>query len=53
MAATRTKLSDLGAAISSEMKKHGLLLADLPQKYSVNRFGRAFSALSQAEKELV
>lgn len=53
MAATRTKLSDLGAAISSDMKKHGLLLADLQEKYSAKRFGRMFSSLSQAERELV
>lgn len=53
MAAARTKLSDLGSAISTEMKKHGLLLADLQEKYAARRFGRVFSALSQAEKELV
>ena len=53
MAAARAKLSDLGAAVSSGLKKDGVLLGDLQEKYAVKRFGRAFAALSQADKELV
>jgi len=53
MVAARAKLTDLGAAISSGIKKDGLLLVDLQERYAGRRFGRAFAALSQAEKELV
>jgi hypothetical protein len=53
MMLARSRLSDFGAALSTDMKANGYPLSLLEEKYSSKRFGRAFSSLTQAERDLV
>jgi hypothetical protein len=53
MALARARLSDFGLALSKNMKTDGYPLSLLEEKYAVKRFGRTFSSLTQAERDLV
>jgi len=53
MMLARSRLSDFGAALSTNLKANGYPLSLLEEKYSSKRFGRVFSSLTQAERDLV
>lgn len=53
MSLARSKLTDFGLALSREMKADGPVLPTLQESYAAKRFGRGFSSLGQAERELV
>lgn len=53
MMLARSRLSDFGLALSKDMKADGYPLSLLEEKYSSKRFGRTFSSLTQAERDLV
>ncbi|MEN3113060.1 hypothetical protein ACFONG_15835 [Uliginosibacterium paludis] len=53
MALSRSKLTDFGLAISRELKKDGPPLAHFEEHYARKNFGRAFSTLSEAERQAV
>jgi len=53
MMLARSRLSDFGAALSTTMKADGHPLPLLEEKYAGKRFGRAFPALTAAERDLV
>jgi hypothetical protein len=52
MALARARLSDFGLALSKNMKTDGHPLSLLEDKYAGKRFGRTFSSLTQAERDL-
>jgi hypothetical protein len=53
MVLSRSRLSDFGLSISKDMKANGRFLAELEEHYAKKHFGRAFSALVQAERDRV
>lgn len=53
MMLARSRLSDFGLALSNNMKPDGYPLSLLEEKYAGKRFGRPFSSLVQAERDLV
>lgn len=53
MMLARSRLSDFGAALSKDLKADGCLLSLLEEKYAGKRFGRVFSSLTPAERDLV
>jgi hypothetical protein len=53
MMLARSRLSDFGLALSKNMKADGYPLSLLEEKYAGKRFGRTFSSLAQAERDMV
>lgn len=53
MMLARARLSDFGAALSTNMKANGCPLSLLEEKYATKRFSRTFSSLAQAERDRV
>lgn len=51
--AQRLRTSDVGKAIAENLKKKGLTLSELTDKYAQNIFGKSFSNLSDANKNRV
>ncbi|GAA0371032.1 hypothetical protein GCM10009092_39200 [Bowmanella denitrificans] len=51
--AQRLRTSDVGKAIAVKLKKTGLTLSELTDKYSMNMFAKSFSNLSAANKNRV
>lgn len=51
--AQRLRTSDLGKAKAISMKKTGLTLTDLTEKYSQNKYGKSFLNLSNLQKNQV
>lgn len=51
--AQRLRTSDLGKAKAVSLKKTGLTLTDLTEKYSQNKYGKSFLKLSNLQKNQV